>query len=533
MAAQGRMLQFKYLFPWVYACWIWLNRCGLRLQWLLVKPIRVRIGDIWTFSAVAGACGVILAILLFVFRGTTADAQQPLNLSSESDQTGENSAAPEVDEFIPAALAAYQPAAPVESSVPVQSSIPTQPMPTTSIPRITIRQNANLQATLHRTLLPVGWDQRETMELVSIPNPQVELRLFDPREPWRLASMLPTSDTPPFASYVDQVGRLDAAEFGPSLVTPSEVIYAFDPVDARENPLISVTKQVPEHVRRGERFAYEIVIENQTTQPLESVLVREHVSALDRVEAVQPEAKVVGDYLWWELMLQPREIRRIQVEIRPNDVGSVSSNVDVTVVSRIGASTRVSEAPEIASPDPLPSMPDVEPSVAQQPAPVVDPFPETQPLPPRTSIPTPPTYQPQPNVSMTVEPNTTATAGSEWSTVFTVTNSGDASAYDVAIEIDLPRHLRHQHGTSIRHHIAELAPGETRTARLIAIAEITGTPQFDADLSVGNVVIDQQTIGLSITSSGDVEPTSYQQPTAPSTRPCSTAVFLVRPGCAW
>ncbi len=530
MTAQGRMLQFKYLFPWVYACWIWLNRLGLRIHWLLAKPIRVRLGDIWTVSAVAAACGVILAILLFVFRGAqSAEAQQPLSLMSSSEDDVEVIHDPAEDTFIPAALAAYQPSTPVESSIPVQSSIPTQPMGTVTAPRISIRQNTNLQTTLHRTLLPVGWDQRESMELVSIPNPQVQPRLFDPRDPWRLASMLPTSSSPPFDSYVQRVGRLDAASLGPSLVTPSEEIFAFDPVSATENPLISVTKHVPNHVRRGERLAYEIVIENLTLDALESVLVEERLSALDRVEFVEPQAKVVDNVLWWELTLHPRETRTIRVELRPNDVGSVTSDVDVTVVSRIGATTRVSEAPQIESP--TPSIPDVEHSVAQQPAPIVDPFPATQPLPPRSSIPMPPTYQPQPNVSMTIEPNGTVTVGREWSTIFTVTNSGDAAAYDVAIEIDLPRHLNHRHGASIRHQIAELSSGETRTARLSVVAEITGNPRFGADLSVGNVVVQQESIVLSISPAGNIEQASHQSAQAP--RPCSTSVILVRPGCAW
>ncbi len=119
MTAQGRMLQFKYLFPWVYACWIWLNRLGLRIHWLLAKPIRVRLGDIWTVSAVAAACGVILAILLFVFRGAqSAEAQQPLSLMSSSEDDVEVIHDPAEDAFIPAALAAYQPSTPVESSIP-------------------------------------------------------------------------------------------------------------------------------------------------------------------------------------------------------------------------------------------------------------------------------------------------------------------------------------------------------------------------------------------------------------------------------
>ncbi len=529
MTAQGRMLQFKYLFPWVYALGIDARRLGLRLNWLFLKPIRIRIADIWTVSAVAGSCGVILAVLLFLFRGEReVEAQQPLNLRSAQFESGSPTLQSGADAFIPAALTGNQPA----SSVP-RSSIPVQPVGQTSTSRITIHQQTNLEASLSRTLLPAGWDQRETMELVSLPDPQVELRLFDPRESWRLASFIPSSASPAFASYVDRVGRLDAAEFGPSLVVPSESIYAFDPVDAAQHPVILVTKHVPEQVRRGERMAYEIEIENLTFSPLESVLVREKVSALDRVEAVEPEAKVVGEHLWWDLTLAPRETRVLRVELLPSELGSVTGELDVTVVSRIGAITRVSEPSVVVAPMPTKS-PDVEHSVAQQPAPAVDPFPESQPLPPRSSIPMQPTYEPLPIVSMTLDAVDRATVGREWTALFTISNTGDAAAYDVAVDIALPEHLRHRHGESIRHLISVLAPSETRTARLIVLVEAAGQAYFSADLSLAGSVVEHEPIEIQIDPSAPVEQASYQvSPRRESPRPCSPPMILLHPGCPW
>lgn len=523
MAAQGRMLQFKYLFPWLYALWVDAGRIGLRLHWLFWKPIRVRIADIWTFSAVAGSCGVILAILLFVFRGEReVDAQQPLRFSSAPPE-----ATPAADAFIPAALTGNQP-----GPTTPRSSIPVQPVTQTGTPRITIRSATNLESSLTRTLLPAGWDQRETMELVSLPDPHVEMRLFDPREPWRLASFIPMSDAAPFNSYIDRVGRLDAAEFGPSLVAPSEAIYAFDPVEASQQPMVHVTKHVPQQVRRGERLTYEIEIQNLTVAPLESVLVREKLSALDRVESVEPEAKVVGDHLWWDLSLAPRETRVLRVAILPSELGTVTAELDVTVVSRVGAVTRVSEPPIVEAPEP--SIPDVETSVAQQPAPAVDPFPESQPLPPRSSIPSLPAHEPRPQLSLSFQADDRATVGREWTALFTVANTGDAPAFDVSVDIELPEHLRHRHGAVVRHIIDSLAPGESHTARLIVVAETAGRSQFAAHLSMAGELVEQEPIELRIAPRPPVAQASHETAVRrPEPRPCIPPTTLLQPGCAW
>jgi hypothetical protein len=269
---------------------------------------------------------------------------------------------------------------------------------------------------------------------------------------------------------------------------------------------------------------------------MESVVVRDRVSALDRVETVEPAARVVDDHLWWELTLQPFETQWLRVELRPNDIGEVFSETEVTVVSRVGAITQVSDPPVVEEPSPAASIPDVEPSVAQEPSPMADPFPGFQPLPPRSSIPQPPQTEPaaSPIVSMTWESSEAATVGREWSTVFMVTNTGDAPARGVAIEISLPRQLRHRHGTAIRHEIAQLAPGESRRARLIVIAEAPGRPEFSATLSHDQRVVQQEAIGLSISPAGEVEQTSFDRP-ARREEPvrCTPPLILLRPGCAW
>lgn len=543
--SQGRMLEFKHLFPRIYAIGIVWNRLLLRLAWAFWKPIRVRVADIWTFSAVFGAVGVILAILLFIFRGTEAAEAQQL-LGTQPREAIDDEPAEDVDEFIPAALTANQPTIPedtwiAQSSIPgssvpqssiPQSSIPVQPAGQSS-PGIVIRQRTNVEATLSRTLLPAGWDQRETMEIVSVPNPYIEQRLFDPRDPWRLASFLPQSTATPFSSYVQRVGRIDAADVGPSLVSASEIIYAFDPVQASQNALVHVAKHVPSQVRRGESLTYDIEIQNLTAAPLESVVVRERTSALDRVEAVRPEANVVGDCLRWEVTLQPLETKWLQVQLRPNDLGELSSEVEVTVVSRIGAITQVSDPPIVEEPLAGSSIPDVEPSVAQQPAPMEDPFSIPEPLPPQSSIPFQPLHQPSPDVSMSIAEIDVGKVGREWSTTFVVSNTGDAPAYDVVIEVIVPPEFRHRHGRAIRHQIAELAPGATRRARLRVVAEESGVADFDAALLLDSIVVQTESLAIPIEPAAEVEQASFSRPARRSSPEGCPPVILQRPYCGW
>jgi hypothetical protein len=209
----------------------------------------------------------------------------------------------------------------------------------------------------------------------------------------------------------------------------------------------------------------------------------------------------------------------------------MTGELDATVVSRVGAITRVAE-PAIIE-EPASSFPDVETSVAQQPAPAVDPFPESQPLPPRSPIPLQPVDPPEPKLSLTFDGADRATVGREWTAVFTISNTGDADARNVAVDIMLPEHLRHRHGSSVRHWIANLAAGESRTARLIVVAESAGHARFSADLSLAGTHVDRKRIELQIEAGVPISQASHEwSPRREPPQPCSPSMIL-QPLCVW
>lgn len=110
--------------------------------------------------------------------------------------------------------------------------------------------------------------------------------------------------------------------------------------------------------------------------------------------------------------------------------------------------------------------------------------------------------QPQPLLDLRTRSQTTAAAGEIVTTVFEISNRGDAPAEEVLLTVHLGPGLKHKHGDTIEHHIATLAPGETRTARLYTRATAAGPARFDAILSHAGESDDEQSHAVRIAAPG-------------------------------
>ena len=75
---------------------------------------------------------------------------------------------------------------------------------------------------------------------------------------------------------------------------------------------------------------------------------------------------------------------------------------------------------------------------------------------------------------MTLAGPPAAAAGGDVRLIVTVTNEGAAAAEAVTVTCPIPAGLRHPRGTVVRCVLGEMAPGETRTATLVARVTAAG-----------------------------------------------------------
>jgi hypothetical protein len=377
--------------------------------------------------------------------------------------------------------------------------------------------------------LPFGWDERSRMTLVSAPLRTSPLR---PGVGLSFADLWTTTTRHPESAVADVgVGtpRLDLPPHDESLV--AVVSSEVPETDRRARPeralAVSVERTMPA-AGAAAPLEYMLVVQNVAEEPIEHVSVRESVSDLGQIAGATPPAAVTTDgRLAWELQgLGPGERRAIIVTLLPDGTTPVESVSRVEVVSSLSAATTVmpaaasdpligqvpaeeglqfAQAPEldvpVAQPPPAESpfadapfadsAAEAFPRGADEPETIVplfsDEAPRAQPAP--LARPLPLTEQrPEPHAVLRIAARAPerAVPGEIVTTVYEISNSGDAPASDVVLTVRLTPELEHRVGSEVEHRIPILAPGELRRARLITRAAASGMATLDATLASGN-----------------------------------------------
>jgi hypothetical protein len=383
-----RYLSFRYLFPELVAPWIQLKRAALRVVWFFTHPIDEFIEDlgeliawpfvtlaklfawmlegvrqfvvdlfsgvetflrylgrlpVWTGSAIAGALGIIMTILLFFLQvasfepvplsaGAAAQTRQAKPLVNAADRVE----------------SAWRPQPLVETNFDAFAGTPApEPEPEPDQWRPT-PPPARAGIDLEVTRLSVPFAARERIDVVSAPTQADLSRAWTHFERMSAATgWSPTrggtqGTTPQFTPYVVRQ-PLRNVPLSLSAVRAGHSVSPFTQVQNNRQPAVSITRTAPSSSSVGSALTYELLVRNQGLEPLDSVLVHERVSAIERVMNVEPAAHLVDDALVWRVHdLQPREERRLTIEMRPDQLVPVAGGSIVQVKTAVAALSRVS-----------------------------------------------------------------------------------------------------------------------------------------------------------------------------------------------
>ncbi len=581
MKRHKRYLSFRYIFPRVAAAGISLRRGLLRAGWIFTRSIDEFLDDVragllrvlailahawrgtlatvsqfvndvaggidaalrwlgwlpvWTGAALAGVAGILLTLLLFLlpaiqtrpvpasigsdFASPLAAASVPENADVSEDVADEEGGARE-EEFDPFAPLPHDH---IAEGLPQSRREPE--------PFAPVADRPELFASWSRLLMPLGWETGRRIDVVSFPQalPQrdgwmavaasVSPDGWEPRRDNRISRQLG------FSPYVSRAGdRL--TQLTPQWITPDASFDSVSRVAGRCQPSVVVEKTAPQTAAVGQRFEYALIVTNGGDEKLESVQVRERVSAIERVASVEPSANIVGDALVWELTdLQPGEHRRLQIAIQSDEPLTLAQHTTVEVTSGVGALSEVRHPrpePPLAEPVPMPeptpvqdepeparevlpdfgaestessppdsSPPESEPS-ADEPRPELVPwdFDSTNEPPPQQEEPPPqqepalssdaPAAAPLPD-ALAIEMTSPAVVspGSDIRTFFVLQNRGETDLTNVVLAVELSDELQHRHGRSLELRLDRLPAGQRYRTRLTTRAVQDGSARISS-----------------------------------------------------
>jgi hypothetical protein len=392
-----------------------------RREWLHgTRGLRRLIGSIplWTAGAFAGVAGSMLAALLFFLADPRVEAASSTTFDSQPTFTP-------LLEITPAVLS--------------RSS-------TLSAPKLT--------ANLDRTRLPDDWDDSFTVTATSQPNAEsLRLSVAAIHDVWKRFKLRGISSFP-FQPYVSAAVEKPAS----ATVVSSEFVATDEAHPAARRMGLTLEKHVLNVGETGKFLMYQIRVRNSSDRSLDNVVVREWISAIERVSAADPPAVVSGNELVWDLgELPPGAPQVLNVSIVPDQPGRLETETVVVPTSRVGASVavRASDPPEV--------LPEV----------------------PARRVPENSTAPQAPEIKLSASDVGVLQTGETLSMTFSVMNVGNAPAEDVALHVQLSDEFQHRYGKSVKHLISRLEPGETRRALLLAVARDGGTGELSASLTLG------------------------------------------------
>ncbi len=430
MPRKGRLVQPRHIFPWIAAPYIEMLRILWRIERFFFLPIRYL--QAWTVSAIFGVFGVLFSVALFIPNLTKVDAA-PGAIRPVFFDRDDMPIIPDDQLVLPAGYAPD----PAKLSFEMERTY--------------------LEDRQGNRLTQYDLDQRITTQSQVVPPKRSSL---PQRDAWtRFIQRRVETDEPPMQSYVQMARERDAQ-------LPREIPdYVYDPgvTGARDlmqkSPTLLIEKNVPKVHSPDEPLTYAITITNNGTEPVESTLVEEYLSDINRVIDCDPPAMVASQnghvhLIWEQAELLPKESREMRVTIRPDKRRPISEDTLVSFTSApVIAETlvRESQREQPAEPDPEPVVPEVIPE------------PVVRPVAPG-----------RPKLVIQFDPPQAVKVGEELQAYYTVENVGTADATGIRLLVEVPPQLRHRFGELVDHKISRLAPNESRRALFAALAEGAG-----------------------------------------------------------
>lgn len=393
----------------------------------------------WTFTAVTGTIGLILLIVFQTSsvpnlaqagdpnQGQTVVPPQPQRVAIVPEVHHEELTKPLPDPF--------RSTEHVESTIatlPVMASKPSLPM---------------LVARLRRTELPSDVTQfggpifDETFRVVSL-QPQASTAESLPADDW-LRNVSARGFALPAAPAAYRTTHRTNESAGGEVEPRSDG----DPlVPGRRGVRVTIERTQPVKSVVGRLLWYELIVTNESSRRLPSLMIEEHVAAPHRVADAFPPARFSDRMLSWRLAgLEAGETRRLRVGVYPTSEAPIETSATVRSLTTVSAITKVTQATKVRAAEPKDRI-----------------------------------YR-RIKIAMTTPGR--LVSGSDCEIEVVVTNTGTVPLSGIVLRSVLPPELRGQRGGRIETPIGMLAPGQSRTTTLRVTGRGLGTPRLLAEVS--------------------------------------------------
>jgi uncharacterized repeat protein (TIGR01451 family) len=219
----------------------------------------------------------------------------------------------------------------------------------------------------------------------------------------------------------------------------------------RQEPSVSLEWIGPPTAKLGQAVTYQIIVKNISSTPVQGVVVRTRVPAGVTVQATEPKAFTEVNVLIWDLgVMQPRQERRLDLQLLPESKGDLACQALVTFTGSSTARIRVRE----------------------------------------------------PKLVLKASCPDKVLVGDIATITLMVTNPGDGTADRVKVKATLPDGLEHARGRIVEFDLGNLGPNETRSVQLVCATKTGGEQKCGAvataegnlkseDAAVLNVIVPQ------------------------------------------
>ena len=247
----------------------------------------------------------------------------------------------------------------------------------------------------------------------------------------------------------------------PSTATPSRPITPEMLIgDATvEDPLLTPTQQPQLRIEKkaqaeaevGEKFVYEIIVQNVGSVPAQYVVVEERIPKGTRMEMSQPQAHIGRDrILRWELQtMQPNTQKIIKVQVTPLEAGPIGSVATVRFAAQVATKTMVTA----------------------------------------------------PTLSLSIKHPPEVAVGELVPVKFVITNSGTGTARKASLRAVLQEGLHHPAGLDLDQDLGTLAPGQSKEIDLTVTASEQGRYTPHVIITANGIEQENRTLDLSVIES--------------------------------
>lgn len=269
----------------------------------------------------------------------------------------------------------------------------------------------------------------------------------------------PTQPTPvePASPYSTPVGQPAAQPMSmpaaavstemPVVRTEQPTTPIADNPTGRQEPAVSLEWIGPASAKVGQPVTYQVIVKNISPTAVTNVGLRVQMPTGAKINAAEPKATMDGDWMTWQMgTLEPREDKRVDIQMVPEATGQVQCNAMVTLTAQSTARLQVSE----------------------------------------------------PKLQLKAQAPDKVIMGDPATITLVVSNPGDATADHVKVMVNLGEGLEHARGKQVEFDVGNLRPRESRSIQVVCAAKGSGIQKCEAVATADPGLMSQDAANIEI-----------------------------------